>query len=116
MLKNKGVYTTKCPTCTRLILMHVLSDGSISPDKCPECELEFASIDKGEQRNTFVITAKTNTSKYEEKEEDTDLIKITKKDNADLIKITRKDNEDLIKINRTDKRRVYSANKKSLKW
>ena len=58
MIKNKGVYTTKCPTCTRSIVMHVLSDGSISPDKCKECFLEFECVEYGEQRNTFVIIPK----------------------------------------------------------
>jgi DNA-directed RNA polymerase subunit RPC12/RpoP len=54
MLK-KGVYTSQCPNCSRSILIHLLSDGSISPNKCSKCEAEFEGIDKGEERNTFVI-------------------------------------------------------------
>lgn len=42
--------------------MHITSDGSISPKKCPGCPMEFEGIDKGEQRNTFVIVAKEKKS------------------------------------------------------
>lgn len=55
MINKQGVYTTKCHECTRSILIHVLYDGSISPNKCSKCEAEFEGIDNGEQRNTFVI-------------------------------------------------------------
>ncbi len=61
MLK-KGVYTAKCPTCSRSILMHLASDGSISPKECPECQTGFKGIDNGEQRNTFVIVVGTKKS------------------------------------------------------
>ena len=63
MLKGEGVYTAKCPECSRSILIHLLSDGSISPNKCPGCEMGFEGINKGEQRSTFVIVAKTKQSK-----------------------------------------------------
>jgi len=55
MINKTGVYTTKCPACTRSILMHVLSDGSISPTKCAHCEMAFAGLENGEERNTFTI-------------------------------------------------------------
>lgn len=58
MIKNQGVYTAKCPKCSRSILIHVSSDGSISPDKCKECSLEFGCVEYGEQHNTFVIVPK----------------------------------------------------------
>ena len=89
MIKDKGVYTTKCPTCTRVIVMHVSTDGSISPNKCSECELGFAGLQQGEERNTFVIipaVKKLNifgNEKTEEKNE-TD-----KKEHTLPIKITR---------------------------
>lgn len=68
MLKN-GVYTTKCPKCSRSVLIHLSSDGSISPNKCSQCEIGFESIEKGEQRNTFVVVAKKKESKIVAKEE-----------------------------------------------
>lgn len=49
--------------------MHVLSDGSISPDMCSECDLGFGGLDKGEERNVFVIVPKTNKSKVAVNEE-----------------------------------------------
>lgn len=55
---TKGVYTTECPTCHRSILMHVLSDNSISQKKCVACETEFERLDKGEDFNTFVVVPK----------------------------------------------------------
>lgn len=55
MIKNKGVYTTECPACSRLIIMHVLNDGSISPNKCIHCEMGFVGLEHGATRNTFVI-------------------------------------------------------------
>ena len=55
MIKNKGVYTTECPACSRSTIMHVLSDGSISPNKCTHCEMGFAGLENGLVRNTFVI-------------------------------------------------------------
>lgn len=55
---TKGVYTTECPTCHRTILMHILSDGSISQRKCAGCETEFQRLDKGDEPNTFVIVPK----------------------------------------------------------
>lgn len=67
MIKDQGVYTTNCPTCTRLILMHVLSDGSISPNKCAHCGTDFAGLEKGNERNTFVVVSGTSKSKFEEK-------------------------------------------------
>jgi hypothetical protein len=63
MIKTAGVYTTKCPKCTRSILIHVSSDGSISPNKCKECSIEFECIEHGEERNTFVVVVKTEKSK-----------------------------------------------------
>lgn len=42
--------------------MHVLSDGSISPNKCSVCETEFEELKKGEERNTFVIVARAKKS------------------------------------------------------
>jgi hypothetical protein len=60
MIKNKGVYTSKCPACSRSIVMHVLADGSSSPNKCPDCDLWFAGIDNGEDRNTYVLVARTS--------------------------------------------------------
>ena len=38
--------------------MHVLSDDSIGQKKCVECETEFERLDKGEERNSFVIVPK----------------------------------------------------------
>ena len=58
MLKKAGVYTAKCPKCSRSILVHLASDGSVSPSECSKCHAEFAGIDNGEQRNTFVVIVK----------------------------------------------------------
>ena len=58
MIKKAGVYTAKCPGCGQSVLVHLASDGSISPDKCKECSLEFECVEYGEQRNTFDIVVK----------------------------------------------------------
>lgn len=42
--------------------MHLTPDGSISPNKCYDCDMEFEGIDKGEQRNTFVVIVKEKKS------------------------------------------------------
>lgn len=99
MIKDKGVYTTKCPKCTRSIVMHVLSDGSISPDMCPECELGFEGIDRGKERNTFVIVSKTGKSKVvvnEEAKKTSEVFQVTKKDDKKSFlpfQITKKNNK-----------------------
>ena len=64
MIKKAGVYTAKCPGCGRSILVHLASDGSVSPSECPDCHVEFAGIDNGEQRNTFVAIVKIEKSKW----------------------------------------------------
>ena len=84
MLK-KGVYTAECPKCSRSILMHVLSDGSVSPHKCSKCELELAGIDNGEQRNTFVAVVKK--AEVKEVEEKPKAKKITVKTQKDSFKM-----------------------------
>jgi hypothetical protein len=58
MLKDTGVYTSKCPKCSRSTFIHLESDGSFNPKKCFDCRTEFEGITKGEQRNTFVIVLK----------------------------------------------------------
>lgn len=76
---TKGVYTTGCPICHRLILMHILSDGSISQKKCAACETEFQRLDKGEEPNTFVIVPKENKKTIIVKEESEEIEKTDKK-------------------------------------
>lgn len=79
MLKNAGVYTTKCPKCSRSILIHLASDGSISPQKCFDCHLEFDGINHGEQRNTFVVVLKEKKLKIVVNEMVEEIKKINKK-------------------------------------
>jgi len=69
MIKKAGVYTAKCPGCGRSILVHLASDGSVSPSECPGCHVGFAGIDNGEQRHTFVaVVKKAEVKKAEVKE------------------------------------------------
>lgn len=99
MIKDKGVYTTKCPKCTRSIVMHVSSEGSISPDSCSECGLDFEGLDKGNVRNTFVIVPKTGKSKIVVKEEakkTSEAFQVTKRDDKKSFlpfQITKKNNK-----------------------
>lgn len=58
MLKNQGVYTIKCPKCSRTIIIHLESDGVISHKKCSDCQMEFEGLDVGEGRNSFVVVPK----------------------------------------------------------
>ena len=76
--------------------MHVLSDGSISPNKCSVCETEFGGIDKGEERNTFVIVVKTKKSTTvanQEAEEKPKAKKVTVKSHKESFKVW-KDSKD----------------------
>ena len=82
MINDKGVYTTKCPKCTRSIVMHILSDGSISPSKCPDCELLFSGIDKGKERNTFVIVPGVKKSNIFANEEVVKASEVDKKEDT----------------------------------
>jgi uncharacterized Zn finger protein (UPF0148 family) len=95
MLKDTGVYTSKCPKCGRSILMHLSSDGSVSPKKCPECHIEFEGIDNGEHRNTFVVVVKKEKSRIfvnkevEEKPKESKERKVPVKSQKDSFKIWR---------------------------
>ncbi len=88
MIKGKGVYTTKCPKCTRSIVMHVLADGSISPNSCPDCEIGFGSLDKGKERNSFVITLKTEKPESIVSKDDKD-----EKSSTNFFQMTKKDSK-----------------------
>ena len=98
MLKKAGVYTAKCPKCGRSILVHLASDGSVSPSECRDCYVEFAGIDNGEQRNTFVAVVKTEKSKIVVNE---------------IAKETTKTDEKSFKTFSSTKKK---AGKKSFKW
>lgn len=89
MLK-KGVYTSRCPKCGRSILIHLASDGSISPNKCSVCETEFEGIGKGGERNTFVIVVKTKESTIVVNQGAEEVNKTDKKKSSKTFSLTKK--------------------------
>jgi len=51
----KGVYTSKCPGCRRVTVLHV--DGNkLDPASCRGCSTEFTGIKDGERLRTYVLT------------------------------------------------------------